>query len=323
MSSQKSTLPTLTKSHGTRTPKFLPWSREQFHSRLETFRPSTWFDKPKLVNAVECAKRGWINKGEDRLECCGGCSGVVIVKTEYGHDKSSESPSMDTDSAEQEVTTEASFTDEIDLDDDSDQDDEDSIYRLPTMSVSRARAEILERVSRLGAIVDNHSLDSIRHPLSQSQVGSLEQMFDDALDKRLLILSLFGWDAAKGQSLLACEACHTQCALIPHVDRADSDLQGSSKEPDSFSDIEEETGFNVEEAHKWYCYWVNPEYDAESVSDHKRAGWRILFELLLSSSIVERGVLHSQQPPEVPHSQPSEQLARIRQMLRPASRTVS
>jgi len=58
----------------------MPWSREQFDERLQTFKPSTWFDKPKLVNAVECAKRGWINTSDDRLECCGGCGGVVIVK---------------------------------------------------------------------------------------------------------------------------------------------------------------------------------------------------------------------------------------------------
>lgn len=71
--------------------RYLPWSREQFHERLETFKPSTWFDKPKLVNAVECAKWGWINKGDDRLECCGGCGGVVIVRIDQMEEKASSS----------------------------------------------------------------------------------------------------------------------------------------------------------------------------------------------------------------------------------------
>lgn len=75
--------------------RYQPWSRDQFHDRLETFKPSTWFDKPKLVNAVECAKRGWINKGDDRLECCGGCGGVVIVRI----DQIEEKPSSSTDNS--------------------------------------------------------------------------------------------------------------------------------------------------------------------------------------------------------------------------------
>ncbi|KAF9430195.1 hypothetical protein BGZ76_000934, partial [Entomortierella beljakovae] len=67
---------------------YMPWSREQFHERLETFKPSTWFDKPNAVNPVECAKRGWINKGNDRLECYGGCGGVVIVRIDLDQDNS-------------------------------------------------------------------------------------------------------------------------------------------------------------------------------------------------------------------------------------------
>jgi hypothetical protein len=62
--------------------RYLPWSREQFHERLQSFKPSTWFDKPKMVNPVECARWGWVNKGYDRLECCGGCGGVVIVRVD-------------------------------------------------------------------------------------------------------------------------------------------------------------------------------------------------------------------------------------------------
>lgn len=92
--------------------RYLPWSRDQFHERLETFKPSTWFDKPKLVNAVECAKRGWINKGDDRLECCGGCGGVVIVRV----DQIEEKPSSSTDNSAQD--TESSHTaNDFDLDD--------------------------------------------------------------------------------------------------------------------------------------------------------------------------------------------------------------
>jgi hypothetical protein len=96
--------------------RYLPWSREQFHERLETFKPSTWFDKPKLVNAVECAKRGWINKGDDRLECCGGCGGVVIVRIGQVEENSSSTRDNPTQDAEESHVTDTS-TEDLGLDD--------------------------------------------------------------------------------------------------------------------------------------------------------------------------------------------------------------
>ncbi|KAF9351759.1 hypothetical protein BGX26_010270 [Mortierella sp. AD094] len=95
--------------------KYMPWSREQFHERLETFKPSTWFDKPKIVSPVECAKRGWINKGNDRLECFGGCGGVVIVRVDQDQRKTDHKQNQD--SAEND-------------DDDEDEDTNDMLYEL-------------------------------------------------------------------------------------------------------------------------------------------------------------------------------------------------
>lgn len=46
-----------------------PWDRGDLYSRLQTFRPSTWFAKPESIGAQECARRGWENTGEDELTC--------------------------------------------------------------------------------------------------------------------------------------------------------------------------------------------------------------------------------------------------------------
>ncbi|KAF9158661.1 Nuclear-interacting partner of ALK [Actinomortierella ambigua] len=79
--------------------RYMPWSREQFHERLSTFKPSTWFDKPQLVNPVECAKYGWVNKGDDRLECFGGCGGVAIMRAGMGSTSTTLAPTAkDTES---------------------------------------------------------------------------------------------------------------------------------------------------------------------------------------------------------------------------------
>ncbi|KAL6230564.1 hypothetical protein BDW75DRAFT_222241 [Aspergillus navahoensis] len=74
-------------------PSFVPWDRERFLERLETFRRvDRWSPKPSAVNEVEWAKRGWICTDVSRVTCVGGCGGSVVVKIPdeldelYGYD---------------------------------------------------------------------------------------------------------------------------------------------------------------------------------------------------------------------------------------------
>ncbi|KAE8695781.1 putative serine-threonine protein kinase, plant-type [Hibiscus syriacus] len=46
-----------------------PWDRGDLHRRLSTFKSMTWFTKPKVVNAVNCAMRGKVNVDMDILAC--------------------------------------------------------------------------------------------------------------------------------------------------------------------------------------------------------------------------------------------------------------
>lgn len=62
-------------------PNFVPWDRERFLERLETFRRvDKWSSKPSAVNEVEWAKRGWSCTDIERVSCVGGCGGSVVVK---------------------------------------------------------------------------------------------------------------------------------------------------------------------------------------------------------------------------------------------------
>ncbi|RDW81155.1 uncharacterized protein DSM5745_04712 [Aspergillus mulundensis] len=62
-------------------PSFVPWDRDRFLERLETFRRvDRWSPKPSAVNEVEWAKRGWICTDVARVTCVGGCGGSVVVK---------------------------------------------------------------------------------------------------------------------------------------------------------------------------------------------------------------------------------------------------
>ncbi|GAB4845325.1 hypothetical protein Ancab_038733 [Ancistrocladus abbreviatus] len=54
-------------------PLVRPWDRGDLMRRLATFKSMTWFAKPKVVDAVNCARRGWINVDMDIIACeaCG------------------------------------------------------------------------------------------------------------------------------------------------------------------------------------------------------------------------------------------------------------
>lgn len=50
-----------------------PWDRGDLQKRLATFKSMTWFAKPEVVSAVNCARRGWVNVDSDTIACeaCG------------------------------------------------------------------------------------------------------------------------------------------------------------------------------------------------------------------------------------------------------------
>ncbi|VVB00819.1 unnamed protein product [Arabis nemorensis] len=50
-----------------------PWDRGDLMRRLATFKSMTWFAKPQVISAVNCARRGWVNSDTDTIACesCG------------------------------------------------------------------------------------------------------------------------------------------------------------------------------------------------------------------------------------------------------------
>ncbi|KVI06472.1 uncharacterized protein LOC112508744 isoform X2 [Cynara cardunculus var. scolymus] len=50
-------------------PMCRPWDREDLLKRLATFKSMTWFAKPEVVSAINCARRGWVNVDMDIIAC--------------------------------------------------------------------------------------------------------------------------------------------------------------------------------------------------------------------------------------------------------------
>ncbi|KAG6496767.1 hypothetical protein ZIOFF_044639 [Zingiber officinale] len=61
-------------------PSCRPWDREDLMKRLATFKAMTWFGKPKVINPVNCARRGWINV-EMEVIACESCGARLLFPT--------------------------------------------------------------------------------------------------------------------------------------------------------------------------------------------------------------------------------------------------
>lgn len=73
--------PSSSASASTTRPTFVPWDRERFLERLETFRRvDRWTSKPAAINEVQWVKRGWVCTDVSRVSCVSGCGGSVVVK---------------------------------------------------------------------------------------------------------------------------------------------------------------------------------------------------------------------------------------------------
>ncbi|KAJ5835755.1 hypothetical protein N7447_001781 [Penicillium robsamsonii] len=71
----------ITSANSNKRPTFVPWDRERFLERLETFRRvDRWTSKPSPINEVQWAKRGWICTDVMRVTCVSDCGGAVVVK---------------------------------------------------------------------------------------------------------------------------------------------------------------------------------------------------------------------------------------------------
>lgn len=71
----------ISSASSTKRPTFVPWDRDVFLERLETFRRvDRWSSKPTPINEVQWAKWGWICTDAMRVSCVSGCGGSVVVK---------------------------------------------------------------------------------------------------------------------------------------------------------------------------------------------------------------------------------------------------
>ncbi|GIK06941.1 hypothetical protein Aspvir_002594 [Aspergillus viridinutans] len=278
-------------------PSFVPWDRERFLERLETFRRvDRWSSKPAAISEVEWAKRGWICTDVSRVSCVGSCGGSVVVK----------------------LPDELDELDGYDLDKVQERKEVPTIHRLPLTNADTAIASLQKRYSNITKIANKLPAgDIIQTPESfnledvlkilpgesfetgdglrstesqlQQQDQSQEQQSNEEtreknsqvtleqskpINRTAFALAFFGWDAVSNETagLVGCSACFRRLGLWMY-------------KPKDNGDATVYDTLDVANEHMEYCPWISGKAQSGTGKSTEkqaelRSGWELLIQAL-------------------------------------------
>ncbi|KAJ3072557.1 hypothetical protein HDU98_003385 [Podochytrium sp. JEL0797] len=212
--------------------------------RLATFKIS-WFNKPDEVGAVECAVRGWANRGVDELEC-GDCGARLkwpfateCLRRNHLNTKCIEKP--------------------------------EPKYAFPSCSSNQLALAAQNRFTLLLAMKDHIPL--IENPQDVASIlaafkSSPESAIDPHYTSACVNLSLFGWEPLTSDASKPCLKCHlcNRQVNISKYSRVNSETVGNSSTPTKT------LRFDPLEEHRWYCPWIFIQPSDQELADEP--GWK-------------------------------------------------
>ncbi|PLN81944.1 C3HC zinc finger protein [Aspergillus taichungensis] len=293
-------------------PSFVPWDRERFLERLETFRRvDRWSPKPSAISEVEWAKRGWICTDKSRVTCVGGCGGSVVVKLP---DELDELDGYDFDKVEERRQVRDKLVEEYasrlaqghgESCPWRNKGCDATIHRLALSNADNAISALQTRYSNLVKMADQLPAETIiQTPGSfniEEVISTLPPNFDGTeapvetteprtpqrteetheslptppvVNRTAFILAFFGWDttADKAAGLASCSACFRRLGLWMYKPKENGD-------PGIYDSLE------VATEHMEYCPWVNGKAQSGTgrPSDKQAelpSGWEVLAQAL-------------------------------------------
>ncbi|KAL3464038.1 C3HC zinc finger-like-domain-containing protein [Aspergillus heterothallicus] len=289
-------------------PTFVPWDRDRFLERLETFRRvDRWSPKPSGVNEVEWAKRGWICTDVARVTCVGSCGGSLVVKIP---DELDELDGYDSEKIQERKEVRTKLEQEYaNLIVEGHGENcpwrnkgcDATIHRLQLTNPDIAITGFRTRYSHLLQMADQlpgpgslqapesfnvHSVISILPdvPLQPEATETQQNGQEDEQEKgpypaglagpvneAALVLAFFGWDTVEGTpGLAACSACFRRLGLWIYKPKANNET--SSHDP-----------LDVANEHMEYCPWVNGKAQSGTgrppgKTDALQSGWEVLLQ---------------------------------------------
>ncbi|KAJ5759328.1 hypothetical protein N7520_006484 [Penicillium odoratum] len=282
-------------------PTFVPWDRDVFLERLETFRRvDRWTSKPAPINEVQWAKRGWICTDTMRVSCVSGCGGSVVVKLP---DEIDELDGYDAEKVQERKEVRTRLVDEY-AKQLSNAHAENCPWRNKGCD-DTAIARLHDRYINVLKMGDKLPAESaIETPQGFDMDGLIKTLpvewFKDtekapeatnvptesngeapvlqpsaeptSLNRAALALALFGWDSvADGAAgLVGCKACFRRLGLWMY-------------KPKENGDVPVYTSLDVASEHMEYCPWIDPVAQSGSGKpnqriDSLRSGWQVVAE---------------------------------------------
>ncbi|KAH6913156.1 C3HC zinc finger-like-domain-containing protein [Coprinopsis sp. MPI-PUGE-AT-0042] len=144
--------------------EYRPSSLPSFLLRLETFKVSTWANKPACLDPVAASRCGWTNDGKDRL-VCGLCQASWVASGREGMSKEAGNALIEkqrqglVDNHKNGCPWRTRQCDP-------------SIYCIPLKSPSSTVKDVKTNAIALDALMEDVS---IRHPLTPNQLNSLKK----------------------------------------------------------------------------------------------------------------------------------------------------
>ncbi|KAE8151221.1 C3HC zinc finger protein [Aspergillus avenaceus] len=285
-------------------PTYVPWDRERFLERLETFRRvDRWSPKPAAINELEWAKRGWICTDVSRVTCIGGCGGSVVVKLP---DELDELDGYDSEKVQERKEVRAKLVEEYanllvtghgENCPWKNKGSDATIHRLALSNPDAAISGFQTRYTNIVKMGNQlPSQDIIQTPESfdiETIIRILPHGFgdnentDDApqtpqpsdsnkdmINRTALALAFFGWDTVSdgAAGLAGCSACFRRLGLWMYKPKENGDV--------SVYDV-----LDVCNEHMEYCPWVNGKAQSGTGKPSEkptelRSGWEILAQAL-------------------------------------------
>ncbi|KAF7530432.1 hypothetical protein G7054_g9595 [Neopestalotiopsis clavispora] len=278
-------------------PKYCPGDREQLIRRLGTFQELTqWTPKPDRINEIEWAKRGWVCKSKETVQCTL-CHKELVVKLNKKEADGRETPVLGGSELEQALVTRFS-----ELVVDAHQDDclwrkrgcDDSLLRLQITSAQAALPALRQRYDELCSrpaflpyafnirLPESMSLETIKSQLPQkffTEPPPASTTNSKETNDVALALALAGWGGLTNPKIgpvpnsAACSTCQRRLGLWMFKSKEVDPETNQIIVPapmDHLDPIRE---------HRFFCPWRNPEAQrnpGSKASEPNKAAWEVL-----------------------------------------------
>ncbi|XP_065829970.1 zinc finger C3HC-type protein 1-like [Oscarella lobularis] len=255
-----------------------PWDSDDYAKRLGTFKPSTWFHRPRGLMADVCAQHGWINSSSDELRCVTCMATICLLLPSITDREEYERAAEEYEAKLKSVHRDYCVWKGAKA--------PDSFLFFPELSFDecvhafRSRFSTIMKLRSHMPIISDDAMNQLSEINEESLKGLMEFLPHEKSDEDIVgcLIALCGWETQSLQSeaahsnLLVCTTCNQKLV-------ASDLLTIHSNEKDSRRGVPtDKCPFDVIGDHRPWCSWI-----AVNALNAKRPGWKVVVGILTES----------------------------------------